>query len=96
MPPAAPAAPAAPQIDHDIVHKVYGSLSELTPKMETEETLTLLKTDLGEWVKVFREKLTSTCPTRANLLRFCMDLTETTNKELYKAYVVACKAADAK
>ena len=96
MPPAAPAAPAAPQIDHDIVHKVYGSLSKLMPKMETKETLTLLKTDLGEWVNILREKLTSICPPRANLLRFCMHLTQTNNKELYTAYVVACKAADVK
>ena len=70
MPPAAPDARAAPQIDHDIVHKIYGSLSELTPKLENEQTLALLKTDLSEWVHVLKEKLASICPTRANLLRF--------------------------
>ena len=91
MPPAAPDTPAASQTDHEIVHKVYASLNDLTTKMETEEMITLLKTDLGEWINVLREKLSSICSPRSNLLRFCMQLTQTNNKELYTAYVAECK-----
>ena len=96
MPPAAPDTTAASQTDHEIVHKVYASLNELTTKMETEEMITLLKTDLGEWINVLREKLSSICAPRSNLLRFCMHLTQTNNKELYTAYVAECKENDVK
>ena len=85
MPPAASDTPAAPQTDHEVVHKVYTTLNDLTTKMETEEVVTLLNTDLGEWIKVLKEKLSAICRTRANVIWFCMDLTQTNNKELNTA-----------
>ena len=96
MPPAEPATPAATQTDHEVVHKLYASLNELTTKMETAEVITLLNTDLGEWIKVLQEKLSGICSTRANMIRFCMDLAQTTNKELYTAYIAEYKENEVK
>ena len=81
--------------NHNIVHEVYGSLNELTSRLVTENNLALLTTDLKEWMQVLKEKIFLICPTRANLIRFCMELTQKTNKTLYTAYVAASKAADA-
>ena len=99
MPPAAVAAAATPAVaptDHNKVHKLFGSFNELTPRLETEANLALLNTDLREWTNVVRQKLITICMTRANLIKFYIQLTQTTNKALYIAYVAASNAADAK
>ena len=46
--------------------------------------------DIPGFLKIFRQTLVESDPTRAGLLKTCMDLSQTDNKELYEAYVEEC------
>ena len=92
MPPeaAAAAAAVAPNSD-DIVTKLNGPLDKFIAQLESIGATTKLKNDVPGFLKIFRQELVESDPTRAALLNMCMDLSHTDNRQQYDAYVAACK-----
>ena len=86
----AEAATAAPTND-DLVTKLTGPLDKFISQIESIEDVDKIKNDIPGFQKIFRQTLVQYDPTRAGLLKTCMDLSQTDNKELYDSYVVACK-----
>ena len=95
MPSAATDARAKPQTNFSIVHKLQGTLTEITPKIETKTAMAQLKTDLREFIIIFRQKRVLLDPTRANIIKLYIEL-EQSITALYAAYVAASKTANAK
>ena len=75
------AATVAPTNDY-LVTKLNGSLDKFIAQIESIDAMSKIKNGIPGFLKIFRKPLVESDPTRAGLLKICMDLSQTKNRQL--------------
>ena len=71
------AAPAADSTNDDLVTKLNGPLDKFITQIESSDDADKITNDIPGFLKIFRQTLVESDPTRAGLFKICMEPRQT-------------------